>query len=668
MNLDAAVKIAATVTGQSAVDGLKHSLDGVSKGVEGVTNRFAGLAGSVKMLAGALGILGLGAMVKDIINVGEELNDMAQKTGVSVEALSMFKSAGQLAGLSLEDLAKAFGKFDQALSKATTGNKEAAGAFKALHLNAATLKDMKVEDALMRIADAFAKTPDGADKTRVAMELFGKAGMNMIPLLNAGSQAIEAMGVKMTTDFAARADQFNDNLELMAMKTKVFAMQAAQAMLPVLQEIGTEILKLVDTKPNMIGFFDGVGEAARLLTLGVVGLYQGIATLVDMAITAGRQAGNVLTGDFAAAAALGDQFAERAKKRLDETAKMATALTKNSLLFGEGTVEEIKARRDAETSITPGKATASINTGALDRSKDAEAEAERKRLENSIKQYEAETSKIRTETAALTESALVKKELLALQDLEAKGIRAGTAAYARLKDERLAALQQQYEAERNFDTGVQQFFNDYVDRATNSAQQVKTVMQTAFKGMEDALVSFVTTGRVNFKQFANAIISDLARIAMQKAIAGIVGNLFSAAVGGATGGGDYPNGPVTTPLPEAMGDAFVGGKVHKFANGGAFTNSIATNPTMAPMAMFGEAGPEAIMPLSRGADGKLGVKSSGAGTTNITVNVATDGSTTTKGDAGTNAQQLGRAIAGAVRQELINQKRPGGILAPGANV
>ena len=56
----------------------------------------------------------------------------------------------------------------------------------------------------------------------------------------------------------------------------------------------------------------------------------------------------------------------------------------------------------------------------------------------------------------------------------------------------------------------------------------------------------------------------------------------------------------------ANGGAFVGG-VQAFATGGAFTNGIFNRPTMAPMALFGEAGPEAIMPLQRGPDGRLGV-------------------------------------------------------------
>jgi phage-related minor tail protein len=77
---------------------------------------------------------------------------------------------------------------------------------------------------------------------------------------------------------------------------------------------------------------------------------------------------------------------------------------------------------------------------------------------------------------------------------------------------------------------------------------------------------------------------------------------------------------------------------------------------------MGEAGPEAIMPLTRGANGKLGVMAAGGGTTNVVVNVDAKGNSQVQGREDT-ASQLGRVVAAAVQQELVKQKRPGGLLA-----
>jgi phage-related minor tail protein len=75
-------------------------------------------------------------------------------------------------------------------------------------------------------------------------------------------------------------------------------------------------------------------------------------------------------------------------------------------------------------------------------------------------------------------------------------------------------------------------------------------------------------------------------------------------------------------LPFAKGAAFSGGRVAAFARGG-----IVDGPTQFPMrgavGLMGEAGPEAIMPLARGADGKLGIRGSGGGSVHVTMNIST---------------------------------------------
>jgi len=111
-------------------------------------------------------------------------------------------------------------------------------------------------------------------------------------------------------------------------------------------------------------------------------------------------------------------------------------------------------------------------------------------------------------------------------------------------------------------------------------------------------------------------------------------------------------------FPSANGNVYANNKIVPFASGG-----VVNKPTIFPMAngmgLMGEAGPEAIMPLRRGANGKLGVESSG-GASNVVVNVDASGSSV-EGN-GDQAAQLGKAIGIAVQQELIKQKRPGGLL------
>ena len=103
-------------------------------------------------------------------------------------------------------------------------------------------------------------------------------------------------------------------------------------------------------------------------------------------------------------------------------------------------------------------------------------------------------------------------------------------------------------------------------------------------------------------------------------------------------------------------------KVQKYAYGG-----VVNKPTLFPMAnggvgLMGEAGyPEAILPLRRGSNGKLGVQSTGGGIGNIVVNVDASGSSVEGNEQG--GREFGQIIAAAIQSELIKQKRPGGLLA-----
>jgi len=173
-------------------------------------------------------------------------------------------------------------------------------------------------------------------------------------------------------------------------------------------------------------------------------------------------------------------------------------------------------------------------------------------------------------------------------------------------------------------------------------ESMADVVVKGVKGMEDALVTFVTTGKLSFRSLANSIIADMARIAIQQMITKPFTNFLDGLFG------------------NANGNAFVDGKVEKYAYGG-----IVKKPTLFPMAngmgLMGEAGAEAILPLRRGSNGKLGVQSTGGGFGNINVSVDASGSSVEGSEQG--GRELGRVIAVAIQSELVKQKRPGGLLA-----
>jgi len=191
--------------------------------------------------------------------------------------------------------------------------------------------------------------------------------------------------------------------------------------------------------------------------------------------------------------------------------------------------------------------------------------------------------------------------------------------------------------------GMQSYLNSIKD----VNKQIQDATVAAFKGMEDALVNFVMTGKLNFADLTRSILADIARIAIRQAIiAPIVGAIFPGLGSVNAKGNVYDKG------------------LKKFAKGG-----IVTQPTLFKYAsggtgnfgLMGEAGsPEAILPLKRGRSGNLGVEASGSAT-NIVVNVDASGSSV-EGDAA-EGKALGLALSSAIQSELIKQQRPGGLLS-----
>ena len=175
----------------------------------------------------------------------------------------------------------------------------------------------------------------------------------------------------------------------------------------------------------------------------------------------------------------------------------------------------------------------------------------------------------------------------------------------------------------------------YIDSIKNISQQIQDATKNAFTKMEDALVNFIQTGKLNFSDFARSIIADITRIyvrsQMLKMFQGL-GNLFgpsntSTAVEGAVttpnwGGGRTRITSGSMPVGvNALGNVYGKNGIVPFAYGG-----VVDKPTLFPFSkgtgLMGEAGPEAIMPLKRGSDGRLGVEAamsrySGSGTTTV---------------------------------------------------
>ena len=149
-------------------------------------------AGAAIGSAFATGATIAAAAIKSAVDRADELSKTAQKIGVSTEALSALEYAARLSDVSLQQLSTGVGKLTQNVVAAVSGNKQLSGAFDAVGVSVtdANGKLRGADAILLDLADAFESLPDGADKTNIAMQLMGKSGRELIPLLNGGSEAI----------------------------------------------------------------------------------------------------------------------------------------------------------------------------------------------------------------------------------------------------------------------------------------------------------------------------------------------------------------------------------------------------------------------------------------------------------------------------------------------
>jgi hypothetical protein len=185
--------------------------------VDGLTSKLKYL-GPVAIAAGAA----FGAsMLRNVADTADALAKLSQKTGVTVEDLSRLQYAANLSGVSADQLSSGITRLSRGMAEAASGTGEASKAFDAMGISVksadGTLKNQR--QMLEELADRFATYADGAEKSALAQQIFGRSGAELIPLLNSGAKGIremsdesDALGNTLNEKTAKAAEQFNDNL------------------------------------------------------------------------------------------------------------------------------------------------------------------------------------------------------------------------------------------------------------------------------------------------------------------------------------------------------------------------------------------------------------------------------------------------------------------------
>lgn len=269
----AQILITAVDQTRTALDGIRNNLGRLGDETRRVQGLLAGLGVSLTLGAFA-------ALVKGAIDSADELNKLSQKIGISVEALSTLQFAAQLSDVGLDTLKTGLKGLSANVTEARAGLGEGAALFQALSISVEdTAGNLKSSDTiLLEIADRFASFEDGATKTALAVKLFGKSGMDMIPFLNQGSSGIRALmqeaerlGLKLSTETAQAAEAFNDNLTALKASSSGLGISLATELLAPLRVV-TDAIR--EGQGEATGFAAILGGALKttleaILVLGV---------------------------------------------------------------------------------------------------------------------------------------------------------------------------------------------------------------------------------------------------------------------------------------------------------------------------------------------------------------------------------------------------------------
>lgn len=221
------------------------------------------------------GVTAAGYAIKAAIDQADQLNEISQKVGIPTDVLSGLNYAAKLAGVATEELQGGLVKLTKFQADAAQGGKDSTRVFETLGI---AVKDAggnlrNTSDLFNDFADIFSKLEDGPAKTALALQVFGKAGAELIPLLNEGREGLagyadelKSLGGVVTPQVAAQADAFNDELDKIRVTFGGLALQIAAQLLPEMTKLAKEFRLFVQSgAAKSVGdeIADGMDFAAK---------------------------------------------------------------------------------------------------------------------------------------------------------------------------------------------------------------------------------------------------------------------------------------------------------------------------------------------------------------------------------------------------------------------
>jgi hypothetical protein len=587
------------------------------------------------LLGPVLAGISVGAMVgftKNALSAVDAIGEMAEQVGVGTGALQALSQAAITTGLSTEELQRGLAALTRKIADAVQGDKAAIESFQRLGVafQNADGSGRATEAVLGDLAEQLKDMDSATEKAAATTSLMGdRLGQKFIPMLSQGRQGLIdvtaemlRMGTIATPEMIAKAGEASDKMDTLTSSFRAFANNLTVTVAPA-------IVSVIDGLNRLIFGMSIAEQRVRLeSTIGAAEARIGQLQQGSTGISPGRR-GSIRSGSVAAAQGQTGETVESMIAQERQAIEGARAELERLRLQEERLSQQARQILNPNEPFGPplppgyrfpgqGGGGGAPRGGAAPRA----AAAGRDPFAETLREQQ---SLLRANETAFERYQRQREELAALQErlneAEARGVEINGVRVRALSTEELTRATQRFANEL-----------ERAEKQTERTDRMGVQMGMSFSSaFEDAILDGKKFGEV-----LQSLERDIARIILRTAVTGpageaisgavsggmksLMGNFSFSAAGNAQGVPVYSSASSVGPfLPSANGNAFWGGNVIPFANGG-----VVSSPTMFPMArgmgLMGEAGPEAIMPLQRGADGKLGVRAGGGGQGGVVIN------------------------------------------------
>jgi lambda family phage tail tape measure protein len=584
---------------------MQNDLGNIDKSTKSTTTSFGNLttsvtgfvkaAGAITVVTAAVGLLA--QQFKGFINYASALKDVSENLGIAVEVLDKLKQAGESEGVGFDQITGSIERLQKGLYDARQdGIQPLEQAFQALGISMDGISKLDIVDKLKMIGVQLGQVRDQNDKVAITQEIFGRANVDLIRVIEELEEKLKSTSTTMTTEAATAVDDFQKSWVKLSNKLK-------EDILPVFTtiiELINKSLTLLDKSRSKVDqhrqFF-----ADRTKDDGNTSNFNVPPSIAPLGLIPPINAPGYKTADQIAKEKeealkeqkkLADEAKKLAEEELQQRIELLAYANEQAAAYA---LDQFEAQKRAYDDLLELQKTVKVDS----------FEANEQFYESDLEQLNQYYDK---QIELAQENADLEKQIEENRDNSKRNLR------YRYGEEQKPFFDQLKESMKDLDKEANKLYNTLGDTFTGSFVQNMTNGLTSIidgtKSVKDAFIDM-----------AKGIIDQMMQIATQMMVMKIVAGI-GGAVSGAGGGGNPVmggSGPITY---TANGGAFSGGRLMAFANGG-----VVNRPTLFPMAngmgLMGEAGPEAVMPLSRGEDGKLGVKSDGGsgGGNHYTINI-----------------------------------------------